>query len=163
MSLMLLTLLSACAPTVSQRQRQRPPRRISAPVRPQAKRPATATWYGPGFHGRRTASGERFDQHALTAAHPTLPLGSQVEVTNVANGKTVQVRINDRGPRKRGRSIDLSRGAAQELGMLRSGVSRVRIKRISARRTGTRMRRTRNGATRERVQAGPKSQAGKVF
>lgn len=159
---MLLMLLSACAPTVSQRQRQRPPRRISAPVRPQVKRPATATWYGPGFHGRRTASGERFDQNDLTAAHPTLPLGSQVEVTNVATGKTVQVRINDRGPRRRGRSIDLSRGAAQELGMLRSGVSRVRIKRVSARYPEKSRSRTKR-IQGERVLIVPKSQGEKVF
>jgi rare lipoprotein A len=91
-----------------------------------------ASWYGPGFHGQSTASGEIYNQNALTAAHRTLPLGTRVEVTNLSNGKSVQVRINDRGPYVRGRSIDLSRGAARKLGMVKSGVSKVRIKPLSA-------------------------------
>jgi len=86
-----------------------------------------ASWYGPGLHGGRTASGERFDADDFTAAHPTLPLGSRVLVTNLANGRSVTVRINDRGPYVRGRTIDLSRAAARRLGMLRRGTARVRI------------------------------------
>lgn len=86
-----------------------------------------ASWYGPGFHGRRTANGERYDMHGLTAAHKTLPFGTKVRVTNVANGKSVVVRINDRGPFVRGRTIDLSRGAAQAVGMLGAGVAQVRL------------------------------------
>jgi rare lipoprotein A len=86
-----------------------------------------ASWYGPGFHGRRTASGERFNQNALTAAHPSLDLPSLVRVTNVENGKTVVVRVNDRGPYRRGRIIDLSRGAARQLGFLQKGTARVRL------------------------------------
>lgn len=86
-----------------------------------------ASWYGPGFHGRRTASGARFDQNALTAAHRQLPLGSRVTVTNLENGRSVRVAINDRGPYVDGRVIDLSRAAAHRLGMIGDGVVRVRI------------------------------------
>lgn len=84
-----------------------------------------ASWYGPGFQGRKTASGEPFDQHALTAAHRNLPLGTQARVTHLGNGNTVEVRINDRGPHGGGRIIDLSRAAARRLAM--SGTARVRI------------------------------------
>ena len=87
----------------------------------------TASWYGPGFHGRRTANGERFNQNALTAAHRTLPFGTRVRVTNLRNNRSVVVRINDRGPYSGGRIIDLSAAAAREIGMINSGVARVRI------------------------------------
>ena len=87
----------------------------------------TASWYGPGFHGNRTASGEVYDQHDLTAAHPSLPLGTRVSVTNLANGRQVDVRINDRGPFVKGRSIDLSYAAARSLGMVGPGTAKVRI------------------------------------
>lgn len=87
-----------------------------------------ASWYGPGFHGRKTASGERFNMHDLTAAHKELPLGSRVLVTNKRTGKSVVVRINDRGPFHSNRVIDLSRGAAKELGILGSGVGDVSIR-----------------------------------
>lgn len=80
-----------------------------------------ASWYGGKFHGRRTASGEPFDMHALTAAHRTLPFGTVVRVRSLVNGKTVEVRINDRGPFIGRRVIDLSRGAAKALGLLDSG------------------------------------------
>lgn len=73
-----------------------------------------ASWYGPGFHGRKTASGERFNQHAMTAAHKTLPFGTKVRVTY--KGRSVIVRINDRGPFTRGRTIDLSKAAARAIG-----------------------------------------------
>lgn len=86
-----------------------------------------ASWYGPGFHGRRTASGKRFDMAALTAAHRSLPFGSRVRVTNLANGRSVIVRINDRGPYVKPRIIDLSRAAARELDFLEDGITRVRI------------------------------------
>ncbi|WP_018260672.1 septal ring lytic transglycosylase RlpA family protein [Methylobacterium sp. WSM2598] len=87
-----------------------------------------ASWYGPGFHGRRTANGERFDTHALTAAHRFLPFGSRVRVTNNSNGRSVVVRINDRGPYVGGRVIDLSNAAARAIGV--SGVAKVRIARL---------------------------------
>ena len=87
----------------------------------------TASWYGPGLNGHRTASGERFDQSELTAAHRSLPLGSRARVTNLENGRSVIVRINDRGPVSRGRVIDVSYATARALGMLRRGTARVRI------------------------------------
>jgi rare lipoprotein A len=86
-----------------------------------------ASWYGQKFHGRRTASGERFDMNGLTAAHRTLPFGTQVRVTNPRNGRSVVVRINDRGPAARSRVIDLSRGAAETVGIVRSGVAPVTL------------------------------------
>lgn len=81
----------------------------------------SASWYGARFHGRRTSSGERFDMNELTAAHKTLPFGTRVRVRNIANGREVVVRINDRGPRMRDRIIDLSKAAAAALGFLRLG------------------------------------------
>ncbi|MEL6738024.1 MAG: septal ring lytic transglycosylase RlpA family protein [Pseudomonadota bacterium] len=87
----------------------------------------TASYYGKRFHGRRTANGERFDMNAMTAAHKTLPFGTRVLVTNPANGRSVTVRINDRGPFIRGRAIDLSRAAAEELGIIRRGHARVQL------------------------------------
>ena len=86
-----------------------------------------ASWYGPGFHGRRTASGEIFDQNDLTAAHRTLPLGTKAEVTDVETGKSVEVTINDRGPYVKDRVIDLSKAAAKELGMTEDGTTTVKI------------------------------------
>jgi rare lipoprotein A (peptidoglycan hydrolase) len=90
-----------------------------------------ASWYGAKHHGKRTASGEIFDQNKFTAAHRTLPWGSIVRVTNLDNGKSVEVRINDRGPFTKARIIDLSRAAARALGMVQSGVSPVRMELLS--------------------------------
>ena len=87
-----------------------------------------ASWYGDQFNGRPTATGERFDMHAMTAAHKTLPLPSMVEVTNMANGRTAVLRVNDRGPFVDDRIIDLSRGAAEDLGLLSRGVGEVRVR-----------------------------------
>jgi rare lipoprotein A len=86
-----------------------------------------ASWYGPGFHGNRTANGEIYDQYEMTAAHPTLPLGTRAMVTNLTNGRSVEVRINDRGPFVDGRAIDLSYAAARTLRMIGPGTARVRI------------------------------------
>jgi len=86
-----------------------------------------ASYYALRFHGRRTASGERYDKDARTAAHRTHPFGTHVRVTNQTNGRTVNVRINDRGPFVRGRIIDLSHAAARELGMVRDGVVQVQV------------------------------------
>ena len=88
----------------------------------------TASWYGEQFNGRPTATGERFDMHALTAAHKTLPLPGLVEVTNMANGRRVVLRVNDRGPFVDDRIIDLSRGAAEALDLLSRGVGEVRVR-----------------------------------
>jgi rare lipoprotein A len=84
-----------------------------------------ASWYGKKFHGRRTASGERFDMNDLTAAHPSLPFGTRLRVRNPANGREVAVRVNDRGPHTGRRIIDLSRSAAHAIGLLEAGVGTV--------------------------------------
>ena len=101
---------------------------------PGAVETGTASWYGPGFHGKRTSNGEIYDQYELTAAHQTLPLGTRVAVTNLQNGHQVEVRINDRGPFVKGRSIDLSYAAARTLGMLGPGTVPVRIEVLGAQR-----------------------------
>lgn len=105
-----------------------------APQSPAKQKPSSqkvqvgeASWYGRDFHGRRTASGEKYDMHALTAAHPSLPFGSIVRVRHVSNGKTVKVRINDRGPFKKGRIIDLSYAAANKIAMVQEGVAKVEV------------------------------------
>jgi rare lipoprotein A len=89
-----------------------------------------ASYYGTAHHGRRTASGERFDEHQLTAAHRSLPFGTLVRVTNLGNGREVVVTINDRGPFRKHRVIDVSSRAARDLGFLRQGTVRVRIEAI---------------------------------
>lgn len=86
-----------------------------------------ASWYGPGFHGRRTANGEVFNQNELTAAHKTLPFNTKVLVTNTKNNKSVIVRINDRGPFIEGRAIDLSCESAQRIGSITQGVALVKL------------------------------------
>lgn len=87
-----------------------------------------ASWYGPGFHGKPTANGERFDENRISAAHTTLPLPSYVEVTNLSNGRQLYVRVNDRGPFADDRILDLSRRAAELLGMKKLGLARVRVR-----------------------------------
>ena len=86
-----------------------------------------ASWYGKDFHGKKTASGETFDQHHLTAAHPTLPFGTEATVTNLETGRSVNVEITDRGPYSKGRDIDLSKEAAKEIGMKKDGTASVKI------------------------------------
>lgn len=86
-----------------------------------------ASWYGPGFQGKTTASGERYNMHHLTAAHRTLPFGTMVRVENLETGQSIDVRINDRGPFVKGRIIDLSKKAAQKIGLLDAGVARVQV------------------------------------
>src|SRR6266566_5196838 len=108
------------SPTAS---KSRKPRR----TRYCARGPGVDTWYGPGFHGNRTANGEIYDQYELTAAHPSLPLGTRVMVKNLENGRAVQVRVNDRGPFVDGRAIDLSYAAARTISMVGPGTVRVRI------------------------------------
>lgn len=90
-----------------------------------------ASWYGPGFHGNTTANGEVFDQNALTAAHPTLPMPVLVRVTNLENGRSLQLRVNDRGPFVDGRIIDVSRFAAERLGFRHQGLAWVRVQYVS--------------------------------
>ena len=90
-----------------------------------------ASWYGPGFHGRKTANGEKFNMYAMTAAHKTLPLGTMIKVVNKDNGEELVVRINDRGPYVKGRILDLSRGAAEKLGFGDRGVTKVAYSRCA--------------------------------
>lgn len=104
---------------------------LPAPPAPKLVETGMASWYGAKHQGRRTASGEIFNQEKFTAAHRSFPWGSIVTVTNLANGKSVDVRINDRGPFGKGRIIDVSRAAARVLGMVSSGVTLVRVELLS--------------------------------
>lgn len=101
--------------------------RVSGPAKPLRVWTGRASWYGEDFHGRTTASGEVYNMHAATAAHPTLAFGSVVRLTNPRTGKSQTVRINDRGPYVEGRDIDLSYYAARRLGINQKGLARVRI------------------------------------
>lgn len=119
------------APAISEPVLRPVPQPI-APVPPPAPRPVLlgtgqASWYGPGFYGNRTANGEVFRPGTMTAAHRTLPFGTRVRVTNLNNGRVAVVRINDRGPFHGNRVIDLGHGAAKELGVLSSGIARVKL------------------------------------
>lgn len=98
---------------------------VAAPIRPTTL--VTASWYGSRHHGRRTANGEVFDATAFTAAHRTLPFGTRLVATNPQNGKTVTVRVNDRGPYVKGRALDLSEAAARVIGMHAKGTAKVMI------------------------------------
>lgn len=105
-----------------------PPAPPMASVDPGWTETGVASWYGPGFHGRPTASGETFDMEAMTAAHPSLPLGTRIEVTVLATGRRTELRVNDRGPFVDDRMLDVSRAAARRLGFLEEGTARVRIR-----------------------------------
>jgi rare lipoprotein A len=105
--------------------------KIPSSSRPSYVETGLASWYGPGFHGKTTASGEIFNQDKFTAAHRTLPWGSRVKVTNLANGKSVIVQINDRGPAVKSRIIDVSRAAARALGMVGAGTTPVQVESLA--------------------------------
>jgi rare lipoprotein A len=121
----------AKVPSPPETEQDPPIASIPAPSQPTTLETGLASWYGPKFHGKRTASGEVFNQEKFTAAHRTLPWGSKVKVTNLDNGKSVEVRINDRGPFGKGRIIDVSRAAATALGMLGRGITTVRVECLS--------------------------------
>jgi len=141
MATLAVLLVQGCSGIVS--RKATPPPVVTAPsvIEPQVRKEVPppeagekkveqvgeASWYGSAHQGKTTASGEPFNQNALTAAHPTLPLGSEAVVTNLETGKSVEVTINDRGPYVKGRKIDLSRAAAQQLGMTKKGVAKVKI------------------------------------
>lgn len=132
-----LLMLSACAgreaPSASLADTEPLLSPASAPAPSQIYRESgTAVWYGKEFHGRKTASGEVFDKNSLTAAHRTLPLGTVIRVTNLDNFKSVNVKINNRGPFTRDRFLELSYGAARELGFVAQGTARVRIEALDA-------------------------------
>ena len=132
-ALILVALAAGCArthkapPTAAPAPAVSPQVARALPPEPRALQTGKASWYGDAHHGRKTASGETFDMNALTAAHRTLPLGTRVLVTNLANGRSIEVRINDRGPVVSDRIIDLSFAAARALGGVGAGVFRVRI------------------------------------
>lgn len=107
------------------------PDRIMPPERGTVVQTGLASWYGSRFHGRLTASGERYNQYAMTAAHKTLPFGSRVRVTNLNTGQAIEVRINDRGPYVRGRIIDLSYAAARRISVRKPGTAPVQIEVLS--------------------------------
>jgi len=115
---------------------------------PSHKEVGEASWYGPGFHGKETSSGETFDQKEMTAAHPSLPMGTKAEVTNLENGKKVEVRINDRGPYAENRVIDLSSAAANKLNMKTDGTAQVKIVTKSAKKKS---RTAKSGKNKQRV------------
>ena len=127
LGVLLAFVLAGCS---SQNLTSAPPASYYAPPMPdnyRGSRTEVASWYGPGFAGRRTSNGEIYNPEGLTAASKTLPIGSHVRVMNPDTGKSVVVRINDRGPYVRGRSLDLSHGAAQRIGLTGKGVGRVRV------------------------------------
>jgi len=122
-------LVASCARLHREPARQVPPPQAPSPeASTEPGQLIVASWYGPGFHGGRTANGERFNQNDLTAAHRSLPFGSRIHLTNPANGRSVIVRVNDRGPHRRGRTIDLSRAAARRLGIENRGTARVKMR-----------------------------------
>lgn len=150
-----LALIAGFATGCAKRKAPRP--RPSGPAPPATYRPYTikgktyrpmhdargyvetgrASWYGPDFHGRRTASGEVYNMEAMTAAHKTLPINTWVQVTNLENGREARVRVNDRGPFVDGRVIDLSRAAARKLGVIGPGTARVRVRALGFARAGS--------------------------
>lgn len=128
--------LYACAARPAPPPPLPPPPTIAQPIQP-SERPTPAvhvvkaSWYGPGLAGKKTTSGEVYNPKALTAASKTLPIGSVVKVTNPQNGKSVNVRINDRGPFVPGRSLDLSQHAAEKIGVTHKGVARVKVSKVA--------------------------------
>ena len=114
-------------PAAATAEAPRPKPSRSAEKKVLAREKGIASWYGGKFHGRKTASGERYDMNKLTAAHKTLPFGTRVRVTNLDTGHKVVVRINDRGPFMRGRIIDLSHAAARKVNMIQAGTARVLV------------------------------------
>jgi rare lipoprotein A len=133
--------IQACMMQSGRRDTIPPPIAVSLPAPPQPEpapqdqhqtmQTGEASWYGHRFHGKLTSSGEVYNQYAFTAAHPTLPEGSRVKVTNLDNGKSVTVRVTDRGPFADGRIIDVSHRAAKSLGMVEDGTAKVRVKVLS--------------------------------
>ncbi|MBW4576531.1 MAG: septal ring lytic transglycosylase RlpA family protein [Aphanothece sp. CMT-3BRIN-NPC111] len=124
---------------IAGRPQRQPPKISKIPLKPLVRSQSSgiASWYGSGFNGNRSASGEIFNQNAMTAAHRSLPFGTRVRVTNLNNNRSVVVRINDRGPFIRGRVIDLSAAAARVLGMTNTGVAPVRLEVLGSRQTAS--------------------------
>jgi len=120
--------LSGCTTPIDNSGQGKPtPPEQGSVTKPLHKEVGEASWYGPGLQGKETANGETFDQKELTAAHPTLPMGTKAKVTNLENGKNVEVRINDRGPFVGDRVIDVSKAVAKKLDMQDDGTTQVKI------------------------------------
>lgn len=126
----ILLALAACSSRAPVRIRTGPGTGVVP--RPGTRVEGIASWYGPGYHGKRTSSGERFDQDDLTAAHGDWAFGTRVKVTLLSTRKSVVVRINDRFPGTKGRIIDVSRGAAKRIGLIGPGTGRVRLEVVRA-------------------------------
>lgn len=125
--MVVMVLTSACQQTYVRKPRHAPTEAVETDPKAYSAE-GVASWYGPGFQGRRTASGKKFNTNKLTAAHRTLPFGTKVLVTNLSNDKTVELEINDRGPAKSTqRLIDLSKAAAKKLGFASAGTAKVRV------------------------------------
>jgi rare lipoprotein A len=123
---LMLSLIQGCS-TFSSSVASRPAPQVVSPPSVKESIVGEASWYGPNFNGKTTASGRTFDESKMTAAHRTLPLGSKAKVTNLGNGKSVEVEIIDRGPYTKGRIIDLSHAAAKDLGISDKGTAKVSI------------------------------------
>jgi len=130
--------MSACAPEKQDEQsKQMQPEKSSATNQTIHKEVGSASWYGPGLNGQETANGETFDQTKLTAAHPSLPMGTTAKVTNLENGKKVDVKINDRGPFVGNRVLDVSEAAAKKLDMKEDGTTQVKIETVKKKAPAT--------------------------
>jgi rare lipoprotein A len=128
--IVVLFLLTACGPRYIVRERRMPPAEKETKIEKRETREVQqgiASWYGKDFHGRQTSSGEVYDMYQLTCAHQTLPLGTMVMVTNLENGKSVELKVNDRGPFVKGRIIDVSYAAAKMLDMAEKGTAPVKV------------------------------------
>lgn len=135
LGLALAASLAACAAPRPAPQPPPPPAPVvSLPTAPQPtfSQQGVASWFGKSHHGQRTANGETYDMNAMTAAHRTLPFGSMVRVTRLDDGRSVTVRINDRGPYAGGRIIDLSAQAAEQIGIAERGIARVKVEQFAA-------------------------------
>jgi rare lipoprotein A len=133
-----LLALAACAEQMPQPAISAlpPPAIEPTPEQPFFSQEGTASWYGGAHHGRKTANGERFNMNGMTAAHKSLKMGTVLRVTNLENGRTTTVRVNDRGPYVNGRIIDLSAAAARDLGMKQDGIARVKLEAFAADQSG---------------------------
>ncbi|WP_243337844.1 septal ring lytic transglycosylase RlpA family protein [Anaeromyxobacter soli] len=126
----LLAALAACTHAPRRSEPEESPRPSSAAPAGEEGEVGLASFYARKFHGRRTASGARYDMHAMTCAHPRAPFGARLKVTDLENGRSVVVTVTDRGPFKRGRVVDLSMAAARKLGIVDRGLARVRVEAV---------------------------------
>ncbi|MBS3955187.1 MAG: septal ring lytic transglycosylase RlpA family protein [Methylomicrobium sp.] len=134
LTLICVLTISSCSQETSEQSNSKQGEQGSSNTKPMHKEVGEASWYGPGLQGKQTANGETFNQKELTAAHPSLPMGTKAKVTNLENGNKVNVTINDRGPFAEDRVIDLSRAAAKKLDMEEDGTTQVKIETPSSKK-----------------------------